>query len=765
MRFIVCAAVIFASATALAGSLNESIKSVELSPGLSFSSSEANSFPTLTAAQAFANTKNLNEVTLRINLEMKQSDCSLNYPALSFGFIYDQDRALLNGQLIGSTGNPGLSKRRLSLIPRVYPLSKQVLVCPGLNRLDLSLKRILGGWIGPFAGSIEYGELHELQEKALLTEAAGPLFQNYIGILLLAISVLLISLFYRYPNNHKQTAFVAFSLAASLLCLSLSGWYYRYFDFPQIIFRFHFVFISVALTTQTIFIAAYRNMTWANNISKRLTFLGAFVLFTVESFSVNSVEALLNVYLFQLLVLIGATWGMYLAPLVSLKKFLSSEKNYAVEFSLFIIQFGASMDIARIWKLHNFENISPYTYGFSLFVIGSALASELVQVFQRAAQTAEAQARLKQSERQTEFARQVGHDIRSPLAALNMVVALGKGVPEDQRLVMRSAAKRINDIANSLLDRSWLNEATEDENSCTKQSGENAIVMLSSLVDSLVSEKRVQYRDLHDVDIEVDLSRGYGLFSQIRAADISRAISNLIDNSVEATKGSSARILVAIEQDGIHNQIVVRDNGRGIPEEILNHLGVKGASFGKNKGSGLGLHQAKSSAVLAGGSMNIRSKVGHGTTVTLALPACEAPSWFLERLEVTEEAILISVDDDSTVHQIWESRLSSMTNQCVEHIAFTSIGNFEQWFRSHHFPQARLLIDYEFLGHSENGLQMIERLNLVNQAILVSSRAEDKAIQERALLLGLKVLPKSLAALIPIEIKTPKSEKAALSLV
>ncbi|MGZ2865427.1 hypothetical protein, partial [Pseudomonas aeruginosa] len=70
--------------------------------------------------------------------------------------------------------------------------------------------------------------------------------------------------------------------------------------------------------------------------------------------------------------------------------------------------------------------------------------------------------------------------------------------------------------------------------------------------------------------------------------------------------------------------------------------------------------------------------------------------------------------------------------------------------------------DYEFLGHSENGLQMIERLNLANCAILVSSRAEDKSVQERALGLGLKLLPKSLAALIPIEIK---ATKAALSLV
>ncbi|MFW1447766.1 hypothetical protein ACEWAJ_24125, partial [Vibrio parahaemolyticus] len=125
-------------------------------------------------------------------------------------------------------------------------------------------------------------------------------------------------------------------------------------DFPEIVFRFHFVFISVALTTQTIFIAAYRDMKWANAVSKRLAFLGAFALFTAESFSVSSVGTLLNVYLFQLLVLITASWAAYLAPLLSLKKFAATERNYVIEASLFIIHFGCSMDIARIWKLHNF---------------------------------------------------------------------------------------------------------------------------------------------------------------------------------------------------------------------------------------------------------------------------------------------------------------------------------------------------------------------------------------------------------------------------
>lgn len=755
MKILLGICFLFAFHFAHAGSIGHSIESVKLSPGLHFDENSSKTFSTLTEAQSFANLSGLQEATLRIDMKLASSDCSYNLPALSFGFIYDQDRTKLNGQIIGSTGNPELSKRRLSLVPRVYPIPTQLLNCPGQNVLELSLKRILGGWIGPFAGSVELGELHELQEKALVTEAIGPLLQRDIGVLLLAISILLISLFYRYPDNYRQTAFVVFALSSSILCLSLSGWYYRYSNFPHINFRLHFAFISSALATQLLFIAAYRGMTWAKFVSKRLVLLGALSVFLLESFLVSSVSTLLSIYLFQLLVLMGISWVAYLSPVFLQRRYKFDDRNIWIEISLFVIHFGCSMDVARIWKLHTFENISPYTYGIGIFVIGSTLASELVKVFQKAAQTAESQARLEQSERQTEFARQVGHDIRSPLAALNMVVTAVKDVPEQQRLVMRGAAQRINDIANSLLEHKWINQHPSGILHNSESEQELGIVMLSSLIDSIVSEKRGQYRNRHDVEIDIDLSKGYGLFSKINSTNISRAVSNIIDNSIEASNGRPSKILVSISGDS-ENHVVVKDNGKGIPKEIISHLGVRGASFGKSQGSGLGLYQAKNSVETANGSLKIESEIEKGTTVTLSFPICTAPDWFLERLVVPENSMLVSIDDDSTVHQIWESRLSIMNNQCIDHIAFTSIAQFEKWFQNNRHADAKFLVDFEFIGHCDNGLDVIERLELQNRAILVSSRAEDSNIQSRAINIGLKVLPKPFAPLIPIEIQIDK---------
>ena len=108
-------------------------------------------------------------------------------------------------------------------------------------------------------------------------------------------------------------------------------------------------------------------------------------------------------------------------------------------------------------------------------------------------------------------ASQVAHDIRSPLTALNMVVGVLDEIPEEKRIVVRSAIQRINDIANDLLSRGR-NSSSIDSQQIDKSLEIDSVAMLSSLVDSLVSEKRIQYREKIGVSIDIELSKSYGLF-------------------------------------------------------------------------------------------------------------------------------------------------------------------------------------------------------------------------------------------------------------
>jgi two-component system NtrC family sensor kinase len=70
--------------------------------------------------------------------------------------------------------------------------------------------------------------------------------------------------------------------------------------------------------------------------------------------------------------------------------------------------------------------------------------------------------------------------------------------------------------------------------------------------------------------------------------------------------------------DSVH--IVIRDTGKGIPEEILPHIFEPFFSTKDEKGTGLGLWVSYGIVQNHGGSIRVRSREGRGTTFSIALP-------------------------------------------------------------------------------------------------------------------------------------------------
>ena len=65
----------------------------------------------------------------------------------------------------------------------------------------------------------------------------------------------------------------------------------------------------------------------------------------------------------------------------------------------------------------------------------------------------------------------------------------------------------------------------------------------------------------------------------------------------------------------------VRDDGSGIPAELLPHIFERFARGPDSEGSGLGLAIATDVVEAHGGSISAESQVGQGTTIRLVLPA------------------------------------------------------------------------------------------------------------------------------------------------
>jgi PAS domain S-box-containing protein len=97
---------------------------------------------------------------------------------------------------------------------------------------------------------------------------------------------------------------------------------------------------------------------------------------------------------------------------------------------------------------------------------------------------------------------------------------------------------------------------------------------------------------------------------------------NLLSNAVKYSE-PGATVRFAMEREGLDVVCTVRDRGIGISEEDQQHLFTafhRGSNVGTRPGTGLGLLVVKRCADLHGGRVQLNSKVGEGTTVTVRLP-------------------------------------------------------------------------------------------------------------------------------------------------
>ncbi|MEW5797519.1 MAG: HAMP domain-containing sensor histidine kinase [Bacteroidota bacterium] len=160
--------------------------------------------------------------------------------------------------------------------------------------------------------------------------------------------------------------------------------------------------------------------------------------------------------------------------------------------------------------------------------------------------------------------------------------------------------------------------------------------MMQELLDYSSGASVLQYNE-HDLDgIALALSNEYGLLfnnSSISfrvenrckgtiTADkerLLRAIGNLVNNAADALLDGGKISVTMYEQD---SAVVfsVSDNGKGIPKEIHDTLFEPFVTYGKKKGTGLGLASVKRLVELHAGSITFTSEPGAGTEFIVSIP-------------------------------------------------------------------------------------------------------------------------------------------------
>ncbi len=298
------------------------------------------------------------------------------------------------------------------------------------------------------------------------------------------------------------------------------------------------------------------------------------------------------------------------------------------------------------------------------------------------------------------MSQQVAHDIRSPLAALNIVssqIQDSSNGSSEMKNILNISIKRINDISNDLLKHAKAENAKQE----LKQ------MAIDKLVEDIVLEKNIilTSKSMNLISLSKDDFKGF--MAEIIPQEFSRVLSNLLNNSIEAVDKNSGMIKITGKHDANSILLTICDNGKGIPPSILSKLGVLGASFGKKNenesGSGIGLYHAKKTMELFGGTLSIESEQNKGTNLILKLPCVK---FLEENNQNTNQMILF--EDDELVKMSWEFKAKKVG------LTLSIFENFDGFIKAHQlspFPLATPIYSDVNLSPSESGLEVVKKLN------------------------------------------------------
>lgn len=360
--------------------------------------------------------------------------------------------------------------------------------------------------------------------------------------------------------------------------------------------------------------------------------------------------------------------------------------------------------------------------------------------------------------------KQVSHDIRSPLAALEIISGDLREIQDERRLVLRNAIVRIREIANSLnssnYDQQDVNRNIETMISTDWHLPLNEVkknTLLSLLVEEIIFEKRIEFQDRKNINIFFELDdHSFCLFSIIQPNELKRAISNIINNSIDAIESKySTQIRIELylaSSEIIH--IKVSDLGKGISAENLTKIMIAGATFGKKNGTGLGLAHAKKTLNFVGGDISITSKIGEGTTVCVSLPLATPDFWLRHEIKILENQTVLLLDEDKDVHDTWRTIFTQCRENGLIIVHFESVIDLKKYYSLHFdiLGEGLFLINYG-LNTSHPGLDLVQELGIEAQSILLTDSKNEAEIRILYEKFNVYCLPKAFAKFVKIKIK------------
>ncbi len=202
----------------------------------------------------------------------------------------------------------------------------------------------------------------------------------------------------------------------------------------------------------------------------------------------------------------------------------------------------------------------------------------------------------------------IAHEIRNPLTTVATTVhGLKRGETDPERKYMFDViSAEITRVDRAIGE--FLNYARPSD-------PEKDVVVIKDVLRSI---KTLIATSAHEKNVVVNLSGESNLELVVDQSHLRQILLNLALNGIEATPDGGHLTLRAYRENG-QAVIIVSDDGIGIDEETKPKI-LRPFFTSRVGGSGLGLSITNQLVRANGGSMDIESEFGVGTTVTLTFP-------------------------------------------------------------------------------------------------------------------------------------------------
>ena len=223
---------------------------------------------------------------------------------------------------------------------------------------------------------------------------------------------------------------------------------------------------------------------------------------------------------------------------------------------------------------------------------------------------------------QSDLIQEFVHELRTPLASLSTAtyLLLRPEMSREQRdqivTNIHNETLRLNSLASSFLDLARL-ESGRVQFRKTRFSAADLLYEVRDVMMTKAQETNIEIR----VDVPNDMP-----LMEADRDKIKQVLLNLVSNAIKYNRPNGS-VLIAGNYTDADLSMTVQDTGVGIPEESVSHLFEKFYRVREHEtkatGTGLGLSICKQIVQGHNGRIEVKSKIGVGTTFTVFIPRAQ----------------------------------------------------------------------------------------------------------------------------------------------